>query len=409
MGAQESQSRTSATTLELARDPRLLAIVLVSSFATWGTFVVSPILPELTGVFGVSDARIGLLMSAYTLPVIVFAPIGGMLGDRIGRRIVILLSLALFGAAGTAIAFVTAFDAVLILRALQGVAFAGLMPIALTLIGDLYTGPEGASAQGIRFGANAITGVAVPPIAAAMVAVAWTYPFFLYLAYVPVMAILYRSLPSTYAAQDDTHGTLASVRDYWRHIGAEIRRPSVFVAVLGGFLTSYVFFELFTFVPLYAVRSLGATSGAAALILSTIGFQILVSPLSGRLVRLFGRRAVIMGTLSVVIVAHLLVPQTKSLVTFGALVMLVLTTEAVFGPVLEDYLVSSITPEHRSGIMSGYQAMKNVGKTTAPLFLGGVLAVFGFEWVFYSTAGLLAAYALLAYVTIEGQVPEPSP
>lgn len=146
----------------LLTDPALLAVFLISSTAAVGINAVPVALPRIATTFAVSEARIGLVMSAFTLPVIVLLPITGVLADIYGRRAVVLPSLFLLGLTGVATVLVTNFQALLVLRGLQGVAFAGTLPLSATLTGDLYTGPEGSAAQGIRSGLNGLASAVTP-------------------------------------------------------------------------------------------------------------------------------------------------------------------------------------------------------------------------------------------------------
>ena len=71
--------------------------------------LISPALPELQAMFGVTESKVGLLIALYALPGILFGPVIGVLADRVGRRYVLSGPLALFGLAGTAIAFTNDF------------------------------------------------------------------------------------------------------------------------------------------------------------------------------------------------------------------------------------------------------------------------------------------------------------
>lgn len=67
------------------------------------------------------------------------------------------------GGSGLAIAFTTNFRIALGFRALQGVGFAGVTPVIITCLGDLYEGDAEATAQGIRFGISGVS-PSVPPV-----------------------------------------------------------------------------------------------------------------------------------------------------------------------------------------------------------------------------------------------------
>ncbi|KOX97608.1 MFS transporter [Halorubrum tropicale] len=84
----------------VANPRRALAVVIGVVFIDLVGFgIVIPILPFYVRSFGVSDAFIGLLAASYSLAQFVAAPTLGRLSDRIGRRPVLLASLAAAGVA----------------------------------------------------------------------------------------------------------------------------------------------------------------------------------------------------------------------------------------------------------------------------------------------------------------------
>ena len=215
----ESSEATSDAEMEavsyrrLFTDPRLLTITLVSFAATFGSYAASPALPSIVSGVGVSEADVGLVMAAYTLPAIFLLPITGVLTDMYGRRTVLLPSVVLFGIAGVAVAFVDSFAAILALRVLQGIGGAAIIPVAITLIGDLYTGEEGSAAQGIRLSANGISSIALPAVAGFLAGLAWQYPFLLYAVAIPAAVCTYLFVPETLEGSTPTSPT-AEVREY---------------------------------------------------------------------------------------------------------------------------------------------------------------------------------------------------
>jgi hypothetical protein len=140
----------SAAYRSLVRDPTLLAMMLVAFVVMFGYEVPAPILPRIAEGVGVSDARIGLVMTAFAVPGMLFVPVTGLLADLYGRRRVLVPSLVLFGAAGLATVAVGDFRTLLGLRALQGLAFAGILPISVVVLGDAFEAADGSAAQGFR-------------------------------------------------------------------------------------------------------------------------------------------------------------------------------------------------------------------------------------------------------------------
>ena len=139
--------------------------------------LISPVLPALRPVFDVSDAEIGLIITAYTLPGIFISPFIGLVADRIGRKRVLVPLLVTFGAAGVGIAFTTDFTLVLGLRFLQGVGASALVTLAITLIGDIYDGTQRNTLIGVN-GSVIGTGAAFYPLLGGVLAVLrWNVPF----------------------------------------------------------------------------------------------------------------------------------------------------------------------------------------------------------------------------------------
>src|SRR5262249_28404170 len=76
------------------RKPSLLVIFLTVFIDLIGFGIVLPLLPIYSRNFGASGFMIGAMMASYSLMQFLFAPAWGRLSDRIGRRPVLLVSIA---------------------------------------------------------------------------------------------------------------------------------------------------------------------------------------------------------------------------------------------------------------------------------------------------------------------------
>lgn len=70
--------------------------------AVLGVSSVTPAFPAIARELGVSSGQVGLLITVFTLPGIVMAPVLGILSDRHGRKKILVPALLLFGIAGGA-------------------------------------------------------------------------------------------------------------------------------------------------------------------------------------------------------------------------------------------------------------------------------------------------------------------
>ena len=104
-------------------------------------------------------------MAAGTLPGIVMAPVIGVLADRFGRRAVLVPCLAAFGVFGLLSALApTLRHARSSLRLLQGLGSAGLINLAVVLIGDHWTGLERARLVGQNAAVLTVSLAVFPPL-----------------------------------------------------------------------------------------------------------------------------------------------------------------------------------------------------------------------------------------------------
>jgi len=116
---------------------RLIAMLALGVFAgTLQTRITDPIVAVLAQDFGATTARVALISSAFALPFALFQPILGPVGDAIGKRRVITVGLSVLTIMLVASAFAPNLDSLLVLRALAGLASAGVMPLTIAMVGD---------------------------------------------------------------------------------------------------------------------------------------------------------------------------------------------------------------------------------------------------------------------------------
>ncbi|GAA2391937.1 MFS transporter [Nonomuraea africana] len=119
----------------------------------------------------------------------------GTVGDRIGRRKVLLFGAAAFGVASVAAAFAPGADLLIAARAVMGVGAAAVMPSTLSLISNMFRDDrQRASAIGM-WAASISVGVAVGPLVGGLLLESFWWGAAL-LAGVPVMALVLIAAPA---------------------------------------------------------------------------------------------------------------------------------------------------------------------------------------------------------------------
>ena len=122
-----------------------LAVLAVGLDST----VLSVALPTLATALHASESDLQWFSSGYLLVLAAAMLPAGLLGDRYGRKQVLLLSLAVFGAGSAACAYAPSAGAFIAARMVLGLAGAGIIVMALSALTVLFTEEERPRAVGI--------------------------------------------------------------------------------------------------------------------------------------------------------------------------------------------------------------------------------------------------------------------
>ena len=395
-GDAESERRRSGSYRSVVTSPTLLAMMLVAFVVMFGYEVPAPILSRIGEGVGVSDAQVGLVMTAFAVPGAVFVPVTGLLADLYGRKHVLVPSLVLFAASGLAVIAVGSFPVLLALRALQGLAFAGILPISVVVLGDAFEGSEGSAAQGFRTSAAGAAVTVVPPVAAFLAGYGWSVPFFLFGLVFLVAAAVLLAVPETAEALETDAGVIETLRGYAAGVRVELADRTLGVFVVGGFVRGFVRLAVLTFVPLFAVRSLDASLVEAGLVLSARGVaRLVLPPFAGVVTGRFSRPSGLAGALAVGGASCALVPFAPGVLWAGVLVFGFTVGDALVSPLLKDAVASRAGDDHRAGVINSMYVFQNGGEAVSPALFGVVLAVGGFVPVFLLGAAVMAVYLLV--------------
>lgn len=169
-----------------------LALLVLAALAVLPGGAVSPMLPALADAFADTpgvELRVGLVMSLPAIFVVLSAPFAGALVERFGRLPMLYLGLAIFVAAGASGAVADSLDAILLGRAVLGVAAGLLLTLSTTLISDLFEGPERAALLGYQGAFMNATGIFVVLLAGILTDLSWRAPFLIFLSPLALYAL----------------------------------------------------------------------------------------------------------------------------------------------------------------------------------------------------------------------------
>ena len=301
----------------------LLPAICAAAFVVFAqTFMVAPLIPHLSQVFASPINWVALAIPAYIVPQGLMTLLAGPLSDRIGRREVIYASLLLFVVITAATATADRVDAFIAWRIAAGIAAAGVVPICLSLIGDVIPFERRGRAVGWMFGSIAGGTAAGAALGALLEPVIGWHGLFLAVAALSALVILLAQLTGAFPRIP-----LPAVPATWRVVlhgyatllsQARARRTYGYV-LLNAILQSGVF----TWLGVYLHQRFGL--GETGIGLALLGYGIpglLFGPIIGKLADRYGRAWIIPGGVALTGVCALLLALPLGLVVAQAAIIL---------------------------------------------------------------------------------------
>jgi len=157
----------------------VIALMLGMSLAALDTTIVGTALPSIVGKLG-GIALYSWVFSIYLLTSTTTVPIYGKLADLFGRKPIFLFGSALFLLGSILSGAAQSMEQLIIFRAIQGLGAGAVLPIVLTIIGDIFELKERARVQGLFSGVWGLSSVIGPAVGGIIVDhFSWRWVFFI--------------------------------------------------------------------------------------------------------------------------------------------------------------------------------------------------------------------------------------
>ncbi|CAM5797243.1 MFS transporter [Brevibacillus borstelensis] len=388
---------------------KALVASLVGSSIEWFDFFLYGTMASLVFnklFFPSTDPTVGLLLSylSFGLPFFI-RPLGGIIfshiGDKIGRKKTLVLTLSLMGGATVLIGLLPDYNAIgvwapillVTMRLIQGLGIGGEWGGALLLAVE-YSGkgrrgffgsiPQMGVPIGMLLGTLAVTVMSSLPDEQFM-SWGWRVPFILSAGLVFLGLWIRNGLDETPAFQAAREsGNIAKVpiidtfRYHWK---------SVLIAVGAKVVETGPFYIFSTFVIAYATGYLGYDRVTAlnAVTIATLVTTIMI-PYMGKLSDKLGRKPLyIGGTILIILYAfpyfYLLSLKSGEILTIATIIglgILWAPVTAVLGTMFSEIFSTNV---RYTGVTVGYQLGAALAGGTAPLIATALLAAFDNSWV----------------------------
>lgn len=163
---------------------KLIALSGVPLIMVLGNSMLIPILPDMQKAMEITKMQAGLTITLFSLPAGLAIPVMGFLADKYGRKPIIIPALIVYAlggvVSGLAAFWWKSYPLLLTGRVIQGLGASGTGPIAMALVGDIFTSAERTKALGSLEAANGLGKVVSPILGAAVALIIWYALFFVY-------------------------------------------------------------------------------------------------------------------------------------------------------------------------------------------------------------------------------------
>jgi MFS family permease len=412
-----------ARTRKLITAALLLVMVLVSMEMTITSTAMPTIIGDLHGL-----EHYSWVASIYLLACTVTMPLYGRLADALGRKRVVMAAIVIFCGGSLLASTSHTMTHLIICRGIQGLGAGGVMPVVLTIIGDIFTLEERAKIQGFFSGVWGTSSLAGPALGALLVKtlgwrsvfwvnlplgtiglimLAWNYHekrerhemdldapgvASLAIASMALLSLVSRLGPAGWSwtmIAVLTVVTLAALIYFVRHERRAdhpilsmslLANRAVGPAVFGSALFGIGFLSLDTYVPLYVQGGRGGDATAAASVVTPVMLTwalsgIVAAPL---LVRWGFRRTATLGATLIIAGFTGLLACALAGAPHWMLTAALSITGIGFGPVSMAFLISAqeaVAYQQRGGVTSAISFFRTMGGAVGIGVLGALFNV----------------------------------
>ncbi|GAC1582246.1 MAG: tetracycline resistance MFS efflux pump [Candidatus Elarobacter sp.] len=376
---------------------RLLPILGITFIDILGFSILIPLLPFFVKRFGAPDIAVGAVFATYSLCQLIAGPLWGNASDRIGRKMVLIVSQVGSTLAWTMLAFSPSIAWVLVSRAVEGFS-GGNIGVTQAYVADLVEPKARGQAFGY-VGAAFAAGFVFGPATGGWLAGKYGYSVpFLVAAGLQVLTLVLTivMLPESRGKAPADSESPVGLRDIAGSLTDKAVAPVLWLRLLYT-LGMYGWFSAMT---LILHQQLGWDVTETSYVFASFGIlQVLLQlTVIGRLVDALGNRVATNIGFGLCLLAFILVPFATSF--WLAVVLLVLFG---MGISIENSafpsLASDVSPDDRRGTVLGVvSGLDSLAGFVMPPIVTGVLGAFGVVPAAAIIAGLVAAALALGIV-----------
>jgi ACDE family multidrug resistance protein len=367
----------------------------------------------MKSVLDISQFKVSLIISAFSIAAAISIPVLGYLSDRFSRKAIIIPALILYGSggllAGAAAAwFSNAYLWIMAGRIMQGIGAAGTAPIAMALTGDLFKGSEQSKVLGLVEASNGLGKVISPIIGSLLALLFWYAAFFAF----PVFCFISVLLTIFFIKEKKKEKEPPSLGKYVKGLISVFKTEGrwLFAAYLTGAVCLFTLFGILFYISDILEKDHhidGVLKGGILAI--PLLFMTTTSYITGSKI---GKKMKLMKTL--IILGLLLMTSSfasliffKKLIPFFSVLVISSIGTGLVLPCINSFITGAVPTDRRGFVTSLYGSVRFLGVAIGPPIFGTLMA-WSRTGMFLITAGLTLICAFLCMVLIHVAKKEPS-
>lgn len=154
-------------------------VMLATFLAALDTTVVGTAMPTIIGTLG----GLGLyswVFSAYLLTSTTTVPVYGRLSDMYGRKPIFAIGAVLFLGGSALCGAASSMEQLIVFRAIQGLGAGAVLPVSMTVVGDIYPVQQRAQIQGLFSAVWGVSAILGPTVGGVIVdSISWRWVFYI--------------------------------------------------------------------------------------------------------------------------------------------------------------------------------------------------------------------------------------
>jgi MFS family permease len=374
-----------------------LLMLFTAGLLFWSSLsALLPTLPLYVESLGATKQQIGIVIGCFAIGMLLFRPQCGVLADRQGRKIVLLIGILVAVVAPLGYLATKSLVLLMVVRAFHGISIAAFSTGYTALVADLAPADKRGEIMGYMSLVNPV-GVAIGPALGGYLQVAFGYtPLFLLCTALSVMGLLC-ILPLSNSSVTPNQQLKASNNQFWQLlISPRVRTPAMVFLLFG-----LVLGTLQTFIPLF-IKSIGVDLNPGlfftAAAISSFGIRLF----TGRASDQYGRGLFITLSLIGYVLATLCVWRASNANTFLLAALFEGAASSTAIQMMTVMMADRALPSERGQIFGVTFIGFDLGWSMAGPILGSVAEQFGYGNMF-CFAALLGFVATLIFLTQSGK------